>query len=57
MNCRKRTYTKAEAKKAARRTETYGRGAKVGRMNVYRCGDCGRWHIGHPWDGRPRRVA
>lgn len=32
----------------ARRAETRGQGSKKGRMDVYHCGPCDAWHIGHP---------
>lgn len=35
--------TKADAKRAAKRSEQHG----CGRLHVYRCGHCGRFHLGH----------
>lgn len=54
----KRTWTsKREAKLHARQTQSLGDGQKVGRIQVYRCDHCDRFHIGHPagtWRPRER---
>jgi hypothetical protein len=54
----KRPYTdKADAKREAKRLETTP-GVKVGRVGVYRCHECGTWHIGHSaWGHRLRDVS
>lgn len=42
----KRTHrSKGDAKRAARRVETT---LGSGRLEVYRCPHCARWHVGHP---------
>lgn len=61
---RKRGYlSKSEAKRAARLTETSGRGDKVGRIVTYRCRgaapcdpSCRLWHNGHPKGSYRERV-
>lgn len=56
--CDKRVFgSKGEAKRAARQVETAGNGAKVGRIVVYRCRDCGGIHIGHRAGWRSRRAS
>lgn len=54
---KQRFESKAMAKTKARRLESTGQGAKVGRMDVYRCDSCGTWHVGHPWGHRRREAS
>lgn len=41
----KRTYRNSKAAKRAARQAMAERGGPA--MNVYRCGWCARWHVGH----------
>lgn len=54
----KLAYSKADAQRALRQLQTTADDPHADALNIYRCQDCGRWHVGHrSYHGTPIPAA